>query len=53
MELWNDNETHSEFAYGGGVQTQFTSLALRAEYARSGSGVGHPNLRSLGVTWTF
>lgn len=50
---WNVNQTESDFSYGGGVQAQFHSLALRAEYERINSSIGDPNLLSLGITWTF
>jgi len=53
ISAWNVNQTASDFTYGGGVQVQLKWLALRAEYERTNSNVGHPNLLSLGITWTF
>ena len=47
------DQTESDFAYGGGAQVQVERLAFRAEYERTNSSVGHPNLLSFGVTWTF
>jgi len=35
------------------VQAQFRWLALRADYERTNGSIGHPNLLSLGITWTF
>jgi hypothetical protein len=43
----------SDFAYGAGVQAKFQAFALRAEYERTDTSVGHPNLLSVGMTWTF
>jgi hypothetical protein len=47
------SESESDAAYGGGVQLRLRSLALRAEYERTRTGVGHPGLLSFGMTWTF
>jgi hypothetical protein len=51
--VWNVNHTENDFAYGAGAQTQFRRLAFRAEYERTSGSLGHPNLLSLGMTWTF
>src|SRR5579872_5230222 len=49
---WNADTTDTDFAYGGGFQAQYSSVALRAEYERTSTSVGHPNLLSVGVMWT-
>jgi hypothetical protein len=49
----NANSTDSDFAYGAGVQARFKSVAFRAEYERTSTSVGHPDLLSFGITWTF
>jgi opacity protein-like surface antigen len=49
----NQDRTDADFAYGGGVQAKFQSLAFRAEYERTATSLGHPNLLSLGIIWTF
>jgi hypothetical protein len=46
-------ESESHVAYGGGAQFRLRSLALRAEYERTRTSLGHPGLLSFGMTWTF
>ena len=49
----NGTSTDSDLAYGGGMQARFQSLAFRAEYERTSTSFGHPDLLSFGMTWTF
>lgn len=49
----NEDRTESDFAYGAGIQAKYQSLAFRAEYERTDTNMGHPNLLSFGITWTF
>jgi opacity protein-like surface antigen len=51
--FFSGSASTTDFAYGAGVQLKFSALALRAEYERINSGLGAPDLLSLGVTWTF
>jgi hypothetical protein len=51
--FFSASESTTDFAYGVGVQLKFSALAVRAEYERIDSGLGAPDLLSLGVTWTF
>jgi len=43
----------SALAYGAGVQAKLNAIAFRAEYERTETGVGHPQLLSFGITWTL
>lgn len=43
----------TRFAYGVGVQTRFSALAVRAEYQRISSQFGDPDMFNVGVSWTF
>jgi opacity protein-like surface antigen len=52
-ELVHVNQTESDFAYGAGAQLKLQSWALRAEYERTDTAIGHPKLLSFGITWTF
>lgn len=47
------NETETDFAYGAGVQAKLHSLAVRVEYERTETNIGHPKLLSFGLTLTF
>jgi hypothetical protein len=51
--FFSASASSTDFAYGAGVQFKFGALALRAEYERINSGLGAPDLLSLGLTWTF
>lgn len=46
-------ETNTGFAAGAGAQYKLGSWAVRAEYERFNAAGEHPNLLSLGFTWTF
>jgi len=46
-------DSDTAIAYGAGVQWRLRSLALRAEYERADTGLGHPALLSFGINWTF
>jgi len=50
---FNIADSSTNFAYGAGVQGKIRSLAIRAEYEGIGASGGHPDIFSLGVTWTF
>lgn len=50
---FHHQDSDTAFAYGAGVQYRLRSVALRAEYERTDTGVGHPALLSFGVDWTF
>ena len=47
------NRTDAHFAAGAGVQYKFNALAIRTEYEYFTAAGEHPNLLSLGLTWTF
>jgi len=47
------DRTDVHFAAGAGVQYKFNALAIRTEYEYFTSAGEHPNLLSLGLTWTF
>jgi OmpA-like transmembrane domain len=47
------NDTSIGLAEGAGIQYKLGACAIRAEYERFNSLSEHPNLLSLGVTWTF
>lgn len=48
------NDTGTDFAYGAGIQLQFSSFATRFEYENFEiDGVDTLELWSLGITWTF
>jgi opacity protein-like surface antigen len=51
--FFSTSASSTDFAYGAGVQLKFSALAVRAEYERINSGLGAPDLLSLGLTWTF
>lgn len=45
--------TSTGFAFGAGAQYKIGSLGFRAEYERFGTSGSHPQLVSVGLTWTF
>lgn len=47
------DRTTTTFAGGAGAQYKWGSLAVRAEYERFTTAGEHPQLLSIGVTWTF
>lgn len=52
--LGSFSDDGTEFAYGGGIQARFGSLAARLEYESfDAGGSDRAELVSLGVTWTF
>jgi opacity protein-like surface antigen len=50
---FEQDRTNTGFAAGGGMQYKFGALAVRAEYERFTAAGEHPNLVSLGLTWSF
>lgn len=50
---FESNRTNTTFAAGAGAQFKVGSWAVRAEYERFNSADEHPNLVSLGLTWSF
>ena len=45
--------TSTHFAFGGGLQANLSTVALRAEYERVSTGSGKPDQLSLAVTWSL
>jgi hypothetical protein len=45
--------TDTHFSAGAGVQYKIGSFALRGEYERFSTASDHPELLSIGLTWTF
>lgn len=45
--------TDTNFAAGAGVQWKLGDFAIRGEYERFGAPGAHPDLVSVGVTWSF
>lgn len=47
----------TDLAWGAGAQVRFGQVAARLEYERfqisNGNSFGHPDMVSLGITWTF
>ncbi len=49
----NYNNWSTNFAYGVGVQSRFSNLAVRAEYERISASGGDPDALTVSATWTF
>lgn len=50
---FEQDRTTTGLAAAAGIQYKFGSLAVRAEYERFNAAGEHPNLASLGMTWSF
>jgi opacity protein-like surface antigen len=51
--VYHQDNWQTAFAYGGGVQAKFGSVAVRAEYERISGDAGEPDIYSLGASWSF
>jgi hypothetical protein len=52
-EVFQQNETTANLAYGAGAQFKVAPLAIQLEYERINRSGGNPDLLSLGLTWSF
>jgi opacity protein-like surface antigen len=50
---FDQDRTNAGFAAGAGLQYKFGAWAVRAEYERYNAAGEHPNLMSLGLTWSL